>query len=281
MKKLMMMAVAMVAVATAVVAEEAKVAAPAAAAPAVVKKEEAPNTGLSFATTLDVYSAYVWRGEVINDRPVWQPGATASYATGNYGTLSANVWGNFDMTDRNDHKKFGGVSEFDYTASYAIDVGPVSLSAGHIWYTFPSVTDSAYGESTREIFVTAQYNNNIVNPFVKAYYDYALVKGTYVNLGLNKTIKLNDRVAVGSEVSLGVGDGNVMSGYYGTDEDAGLADFNAALFATFSITDHITVGPRLAWMSLLDKGARDASASAGVYDDTDILWGGVNLAASF
>ena len=276
MKKLVMLAVAMMAVVTAVLADDAKVAAPAAAAPVAVK-EASPNTGLSFATTLDLYSAYVWRGEVINDRPVWQPGATASYATGNYGTLSANVWGNFDMTDRNSHTKFGGVNELDYTASYAIDVGPVSLSVGHIWYTFPSISGSAYGTSTREVYVTAQYNNDIVNPFVKAYYDYDLVEGTYVNFGVNKTVKVNDRLSVGSEVSLGVGDGNVMSAYYGTGENAGLADFNAALFATYSITDHITVGPRLAWMSLVDQGARDAD----VYNNKDILWGGVNLAASF
>ena len=275
MKTLVMMAVAMVAVATAVLAEDAKVAAPAAAAPAVVKQEEAPNTGLSFATTLDLYSAYVWRGAVVNDRPVWQPGATVSYATGNYGTLSANVWGNFDMTDRKSHTSFGGLSEIDYTASYAIDVGPVSLSAGNIWYTFPRVNGPDYGKSTREVFVTAQYNNDIVNPFVKVYYDYALFEGTYVNFGVNKTVKVVDRLSVGSEISLGVASGNDMSGFYGADKDAGLADFNAALFATYSITDHITVGPRLAWMSLVDHGARQS------VDDQEILWGGVNLAASF
>jgi len=276
MKRLVMMAVAMMAVATSVLAEEAKVAAPAAAAPVAVK-EAAPNTGLSFATTLDLYSAYVWRGCVVNDRPVWQPGATVSYATGNYGTLSANVWGNFDMTDRNRHYTGGGLSELDYMASYAIDVGPVSLSVGHIWYTFPKVNGPDYGSSTREVYATAQYNTDIVNPFVKVYYDYEFVEGCYGNVGVNKTIKINDRFSVGSEVSLGVGDGNYMSAYFATDEDAGLVDFNASLFATYSITDHITVGPRLAWMSLVDKGARDAD----VYYDKDIVWGGVNLAASF
>ena len=242
------------------------------AAPAAVAKEE-ESSKLSFAATLDLYSAYVWRGAVFNDRPVWQPGATVSYATGDYGTFSGNVWGNFDMTDRKDHSKFGGLNEIDYTASYSKDVGPVSLSAGHIWYTFPSVTDSSYGESTREVYVTAQYNNDIVNPFVKVYYDYAVMDGAYANVGLNKTYNVTDQITVGSEVSLGAGSDGYMS-YVGTDS-AGLMDFNAAVFASYAITDHISVGPRLAWMSLVDDDARDS------VDHQDLLWGGVNLSASF
>ncbi len=270
MKKLLFMAVAMVAIASVVSAQD--VAAP--AAPAAVAKEESPDTGFSFAATMDVYSAYVWRGLVVNDRPVWQPGGTVSYKTGEYGTFSANAWANFDMTDRMGHTQFGGLSEIDYTASYAIDVGPVSLSVGHIWYTFPSVSDSAYGTSTREVYATAQYNNDIVNPFVKVYYDYEFADGFYGNAGVNKTVKLSDQISVGSEVSVGAGDSDYMGAYFGTD-GSGLVDFNAALFASYSITDHISVGPRLAWMSVLDGDARDN------VDHQDLLWGGVNLSASF
>ena len=266
MKRLLMMAVAMVAVATTLRAEDAA----SAAAPKEVEKSP-----LSVAATLDLYSAYVWRGCVINDRPVWQPGATVSYATGDYGTLSAGAWSNFDATDRRGHTRFGGMNELDYTATYAIDVGPVSLSAGHTWYTFPSVTGSTYGESTREVFVTAQYNTDIVNPFVRAYYDYVWIEGAYENIGVNKSIKVNDRVTVGSEVSVGIGSSNLMAGYYGSSGGPGLADFNASLFASYALTDNISIGPRIAWMSLIDDDARKS------VDDQEILWGGVNLAASF
>ena len=267
MKKLLFMAVVMLTAACMVSAQEA--AKP--AAPAVAPKEE--TSKLAFAATLDVYSAYVWRGLVVNDRPVWQPGATVSYDTGDYGTLSGNAWGNFDMTDRNHNTKFGGINEIDYTANYALDVGPVSLSAGHIWYTFPSVTDSTYYESTREVYVTAQYNNDIVNPFAKAYYDYALMDGAYANFGLNKNVEVSDQLSVGAEVSLGVGSDGYMN-YLGTDS-AGAMDFNAALFASYAISEHISVGPRLAWMSVVDGDARDS------VDHEDLLWGGVNLSASF
>ncbi len=272
MKKLLLMAVVMVAAVSVVSAQEAAAkSAPAAAPAAVVKEEE--RSKLSFAAALDLYSAYVWRGLVVNDRPVWQPGVTVKYATDDYGTFSGNVWGNFDMTDRKGNTKFGGINEIDYTLSYSKEVGPVSLSVGHIWYTFPSVTDSAYYPSTREVYATAQYNNDIVNPFVKVYYDYAVMDGAYANVGLNKTVNISDQFSVGSEISLGAGSSGYM-GYLGTS-DAGLMDFNAALFASYAITDHITVGPRLAWMSLVDSDARNS------VEDQEILWGGVNLTASF
>ncbi len=37
--------------------------------------------------------------------------------------------------------------------------------------------------------------------------------------------------------------------YVGTD-DAGLMDFNAAVYADFALTDSVSVGGRVAWMSL-------------------------------
>jgi hypothetical protein len=244
--------------------------------PAAVVKEEGPSTGFSFATTLDLYSAYVWRGAVINDRPVVQPGATVSYATGDYGTFSANVWANFDLTDRKGHTAFGGINEIDYTASYAIDVGPVSLSVGHIWYTFPKVSGPDYLEGTREVYFTAQYNNDIVNPFVKVYYDYDAVDSAYANFGVNKTVKVSDRLSVGSEVSVGVAEDDYRSFLYGGVSEGGLCDFNASLFASYAITDHISVGPRVAWLSLLDS-SRDGT----FVDNQEVLWGGVNMSATF
>jgi len=276
MKTRMKVMAAMAVIAGSACAQEA--AAP--AAPVAVK-EESPDTGLAFDATLDLYSAYVWRGCVINDEPVWQPGATLSYATADYGALSANVWANANMTDRKlsdgaRHTHFGGLDELDYTLSYDVDVGPVSLSAGHIWYTFPSFTDSAYAHGTREVFATATYENKIVTPFLKAYYDYEAAEGFYGNAGLTKSVEITDRFSVGAETSLGAADGDYMDCYFATD-DAGLVDFNAALFCSYALTDNLSVGARIAWMSLIDSDARDNE----VYMDEDLLWGGLNLAAAF
>lgn len=272
MKKLMCMAVAMIAIAAVVSAQETAKA----AAPAPVVVEESPDTGFSFAATMDIYSAYVWRGCVLNDEPVWQPGATVSYATGDYGTLSAGVWASFNMTDRNNRTHFAGIEEIDYTLSYAIDVGPVSLSVGHIWYTFPTISSASYAHSTREVYATAALNNDIVTPFVKGYYDYEYAEGFYGNAGLTKSIEITDQFSAGAEISVGAGDSDYMGAYFGED-DAALADFNAAIFCSYAVTDNVSVGARIAWMSLIDSDVRDNE----MYWDEDLLWGGINLAASF
>ena len=121
----------------------------------------------------------------------------------------------------------------------------------------------------------AAYNNDLVTPFACLTYDYADYDGFYLNVGLNKEVSLSDQLTLGAEVSLGAGDDDYMA-YVGTD-DAGLMDFNAAVYADFALTDSVSVGGRIAWMSLIDSDARDAEP----YWDEDILWGGLSVSASF
>ena len=264
MKTGMMMA-AVAAVAMGLMAQEAPVAV----------QEEDSETGWGMEATADLFSAYVWRGCVYNDRPVFQPAAELTYATADYGTFGAGLWSNFDLTDRNRQVSGGGLNEIDYHLFYGIDVGEVSLEIGHYWYTVPRANGQDYWASTREVYVYAAYNNDLVTPFACLTYDYADYDGFYLNVGLNKEVSLSDQLTLGAEVSLGAGDDDYMA-YVGTD-DAGLMDFNAAVYADFSLTDSVSVGCRIAWMSLIDSDARDAEP----YWDEDILWGGLSVSASF
>ena len=152
MKKLLVVALAMIAIASTGIAQEA--------APAVAEK----STPLTLDATLDLYSAYVWRGCVITDEPVYQPGGSVGYDMGDSGSISAGVWANFDFTDANNTTHFGGLNELDYTLSYAKDLGDFSLEAGHIWYTFPQANGQDYGNSTEEVYGSVAYNNDIVVP---------------------------------------------------------------------------------------------------------------------
>ena len=265
MKELLKVAVSIAVAVTAASAQEA-----AKAAQAVVA-EERPDTGFSFDATLDVFSAYVWRGCVYNDEGVWQPAANLSYATADYGSFGLGLWSNFDMKDNNRQVSGGGLNEIDCQLFYGIDIQDFSLEAGHYWYTFPKADGPDYGESTREVYVSAAYHHDLVTPFVSLTYDYAEYDGFYANAGLNKEFALSDQLALGAEVSLGAGDDDYME-YLGTD-DAGLMDFNASVYTTFAVTDNVAVGAKLAWMSLLDSDARDVD----LYNDKDILWGGITL----
>jgi len=242
--------------------------APAATPEAV--KEETPFP-LTFGATLDVYSAYIWHGMIVNDEPVLQPDVAITYSFGDYGAVTADAWFNFDTTGNNGQTHVGGINEIDYTLKYAVTLSDFSLEVGHTWYTFPSVSSADYYRSTREIFVGVAYNNDIVVPFVKAYYDYACAEGAYVQAGLRKEMTF-DKVTAGAEVSLNGGTRPYTEYWYGGPEaNYFFTDAQAVVYAKYAITDKIFVGARLGWISTLDNELK------GVYHEDNLLWGGINL----
>lgn len=243
-----------------------------AAVPEVVT-EEAPFP-LTVGVTLDLYSAYIWHGCVLNNEPVWQPDVALSYSLGDYGSVTADVWMNFDATGNNRQTHVMGLNEIDYTIQYAVDIGDVSLGAGHIWYTFPSVSSASYYPSTKEVFVSAAYNNDIVTPFAKVYYDYSEAEGIYATIGLRKEITLAEGLVAGAELAFGGATDPYTQYYYGQDSKSWFTDGSALIYAKYNITDAIFVGARLGWLSLLNDDLK------GVYHEDNILWGGVNLGVS-
>ena len=77
----------------------------------------------SVAVDVPVVSAYVWRGQVLNDEAVAQPGLT-----GGIGGFSVNAWSSMDLTDNQDSS--GEFDEMDWTVSYSKTVGKFELGAG-------------------------------------------------------------------------------------------------------------------------------------------------------
>jgi hypothetical protein len=243
-----------------------------AATPEVVKEEA--KCPVSVGATLDLYSAYVWHGCVLNDEPVWQPDLALTYSFGDYGAVTADAWMNFDATGNNSQRSFVGMNEIDYTLQYAVTLSDFSLGIGHIWYTFPAIGDTQYYPSTREIFVSAAYNNDIVTPFAKVYYDYARVDGAYATIGLRKEVAVIDKLTAGAEVALGGANHTYTQYYFGADNSAWFTDGTAALYLKYTITDNFYIGARLAWTSVMDNDLKD------VYHEDNLLWGGINLGAS-
>lgn len=131
---------------------------------APVEESETDALPLSVSVSLDVLSDYIWRGQICNDNPVWQPSVTLSYDAGDYGALSANVWSTFDLTHKQGtstaSRRSAGLQEIDYTLSYAVDLFGVGLEVGHIWYTYPN----GNGPSDQELYATVSYENPILTP---------------------------------------------------------------------------------------------------------------------
>lgn len=244
-----------------------------------VQKEESESL-FSFEFYVDMYSAYVWRGLILTEEPVWQPNASLSVNLGDYGSLYTDLFANFNMTTRARHNHCGGLDEIDYVIGYEVDVSFLTLGIGHTWWTFPSVTDSSYEHSSREINLSAEADNDYVVPFVELNIDYAEADGLYGLAGLRKEIQVVDQLMVGAELSLGAGTSPYTEYYFGNNSKSGLVDGNLALYSKFDITDNIYVGAKLVFTAVLD------SELQGIYPEYDpqenhMIWGGFTFGVTF
>ena len=200
---------------------------------------------------------------------------------GDYGSVFTEFFANFNTTTRAHHNQCGGIDEIDYTIGYEVDVCFLTLGIAHTWYTFPSITDSQYEGSTREINLSAEIGNDYVVPFVEVNVDYARADGVYALAGLRKEITVVDQLSLGAEVSLGGGTNPYTEYYFGNNSKSGLVDGNIAIFSKFDITDNIFIGARLAYMAVLDSGIQGVYPTYDNYAKDNMIWGGLTFGVTF
>ena len=220
-----------------------------------------------------VLSSYVWRGQLLSDRPVLQPSLTATKSG-----FSLNTWANYNL----DGAYQADFSEIDLTASYSKSVGPVALGAGLVPYAFPNQTlavedgeDVAY-PSTAEVYVSAGLPDVPLAPVLSVYYDVDEIDGFYGVLAVGHSFELTDQVSLAASASLGAGDGDYNAGYFGVD-DAALNDVTVGLALPIAVLENLTVKPALSYVFLPDSDIGDAAEA--VYGEDDRLIG--SLVASY
>jgi len=245
-----------------------------------LKKEETKNL-ISGECSIELLSAYVWRGMVRTDEPVWQPNASLALNLGDYGSFFTAFFANFNTTTRAHHNTCGGIDEIDYAIGYEVDVSFLTLGIAHTWYTFPSITDSSYAGSTREINLSAEIRNDYVVPFVEVNVDYARADGVYALAGLRKEVQVMDQLMIGTEVTLGGGTNPYTDYSFGAHSKSGLVDGNIAIYSQFDITDNVYIGARLAYMTLLDNAIQGAYPVYGNDPKDQMIWGGLTFGVSF
>jgi hypothetical protein len=215
---------------------------------------------------LTALSAYVWRGQVLNDETVVQPAATIVK-----GGFVLNVWGNFNLTDAATGDS-GVFSEVDLTLSYSRAAGPVTFGAGLIEYLFPNQTlvaadDTGVGyPGTREAYLSASLPGLPVVPSVTVYYDFGEAESFYALGALTYTAKLGDTLNLGLSTSLGYAAADYNAFYFGVDE-AALNDANFGLSLAWSPHPSLMVTPAYQYTMLADSDIEDGAA--GLYKDKD------------
>ena len=181
MKKLMVMLGAVAATAAVFTAQaEDKPAqnesAKAEAAEAEASENEEESKLFEVALQLDVKSAYVSHNRIFSDTPVAQYDVWMQLnLPEKFGWIAADVWASQELNKRhssrkrgNGGKQFGGIGEFDYEIVYGNSIGPVNLTASHLWYTYPRC-----GWASQKFWTLgAEYDNEFVVPSIKFFWEY-------------------------------------------------------------------------------------------------------------
>lgn len=230
---------------------------------------EPPSVGLD----VPVLSAYVWRGQMLNDKPVIQPSLTVGQAG-----FALNAWSSYNV----DGAYQGDFSEMDWTASYAKGVGPVTLGGGVVQYTFPNQTLSVEdGEDvavpgTVEVYASAALADVPLAPTLTVFCDVDQIDGFYGMLAVGHSFELTDKISLAASASLGAADADYNAGYFGLD-DAALNDVTVGLALPIAVLDNLTIKPAIGYVFLPDSDVADAAEA--IYGDKDRVVG--SLVASY
>ena len=249
---------------------------------------------------LPVSSAYVWRGIVLNDEPVFQPSLTANASNG----LSFNAWANMDLTSRRASQKGYDAagnpvahratepfqfSEVDLTASYKLPVKAAEVFVGYIEYLYPNTVNS-HGENTQEstvetgeIFGSIGRSDWWLQPKLQLNWDIRATHGAYLNASIHHGWDVTDNFNFGAGASVGAGSSDYNRGNYGVD-DNNLADGNLGLDATYKLSKVLSIGAAAQYTILLvDQIKQGANATSGYFNNSDngILVGTVRLTYNF
>ncbi len=232
------------------------------------------------AVDVPVVSAYVWRGQVLNDEAVAQPGLT-----GTIGGFAVNAWSSMDLTDNPNSS--GEFDEMDWTVSYSKTVGKFELGVGVVQYTFPNSTIETEADDgtttvedypgTVEVFASVGVDV-LLAPALAVYYDVDEIEGLYAVASVGHSFALMDKVGLDLKASLGFGDADYNAGYFGLD-DAALNDLVLSAALPIAVTENLSLTPSVSYMMLPDSDLEDAAEAA--YGEKDSVYGGVTLSLAF
>lgn len=173
--------------------------------------------GASVSMTLDLASAYVFRGSTFNDGAVLQPGIEIGGLP-----VTVGVWGNFDIDDYDGALNGSQFSEIDIYAGYDLPIEGFSL--GYCEYTYPG----AEGEADREVSLSYEAPLPLA-PSISVNYGIGggIDKSLYIEAGISHEVTPAEGLAVSMGASVG---------YVDPDEgETGFSHYAVSLGASYDI----------------------------------------------
>ncbi len=219
------------------------------------------NIDVTVAGTADFYNKYIWRGFVLDDDIVFQPGFSVSAAG-----FTVSGWGNFDL----ENKDALASDEIDTTISYTFSpVEKLNLTIGHIYYAFLQSSTFA-----KEVYGSIGLST-FLSPVLSYYYDYSEQSqgggdGQYLAFDISQSIMLIPEY----KISLNLG---AHAGYNNEDFINGKGgDLLGTAGIAVPLTPNLTMTPKVAYAVPLDD-----LANANDGNQRERIYGGVSMAYTF
>jgi len=197
---------------------------------------------------LGVYSAYVWRGLVFDEKPVLQTDVWMEVDG-----ISMVFWGNCDLTDE-DNEFIAQYNEWDVYLSFPLKSYKYLTLGGEIDYlSFPSSSGFS-GASTSEISGWVE-TNFPGSPRLQVFWDVWQWHGIYANFSVTHSLELGPGVLIFNGAA-GWGNAN-HNRQSGVAESGGLLDVFAGVAYDWSATSWLTLTPAVSFTSILQNDIRD------------------------
>lgn len=228
---------------------------------------------LDFEVTADFFSKYIWRGQNLNDEPVFQPSISARC-----GGLTATIWGNLELTSI--HGNSGDFSELDYSLDYSAaipGIEGVGYSLGVVYYDFRGTVTP----DTTELYWGLSFDLTLT-PSVTVYHDIDEAEGTYISFGIGhgieKNVELGPDVPVGMEMGASIGwASGSYNKYYWTTDQSKLQDITISVSFPMEVVGW-TMAPSLNYVMLVSNDIREIDTYG---TDSDFFLAGVSFSKRF
>ncbi len=196
----------------------------------------------------DVFSQYVWRGQVLNRAAVFQPALTVESDFG----LSGGFWANMDLTDRNGTEM--EISEVALWVSYALPLeGVFGAALTFTEYLFPNTDDEATRELELELALDV-----LLAPTLTLAHEIDAGSSIYAALSLGHAFDLGDRLELDLGGSIGWATAAYNRDYFEVDQ-AALNDVTLSLGLTASLSERCSLSLLTSFSLLPDSDVRDAA----------------------
>lgn len=204
------------------------------------------QSGVTTSLDLSYSSKYVWRGTNLDNEAVLQPNLAVSYMG-----WTANVWGNFELTDANNYYLTATgknrITEWDTSLAYTATTPAGSFTFGIVHYDFPNTGFA----STTEVWGSLGFKGDF-GPTISVYYDLDESKGIYGKIGGSHTLSLSEAGMFTMNGWVGYGDQKNNSHYYGNNVRA-LADYGVEAKYSMMLGQQFNGWLQVGYYGLLDN----------------------------